>query len=70
MSPGNLLGRVGALRAISELEAKDVDRAEERAQREDVGDQTLIRGLDTAWPFVRLGLSLSNRGHRSGDPAL
>jgi hypothetical protein len=33
-------------------------RAEERAGAEDAGDQTLMRGLDTAFPFVRLGLSL------------
>ena len=44
-----------------------MDRAEERAGPEDVGDQTLIRGLDTAFPFVRLGLSRSARGRRSGD---
>jgi hypothetical protein len=35
-----------------------MDRAEERAGAEDAGDQTLMRGLDTAFPFVRLGLSL------------
>jgi hypothetical protein len=35
------------------------DRAEERTGPEDVGDQTLMRGLDTALPFVRPGLSLS-----------
>ena len=44
-----------------------MDRAEERAGPEDVGDQTLIRGLDTAFPFVRPGLSLSKRGRRSCD---
>ena len=44
-----------------------MDRAEERAGPEDVGDQTLIRGLDTAFPFVRPGLSLSKHGHRSCD---
>ena len=32
-------------------------RAEERAGPEDVGQQALMRGLDTAFPFVRLGLS-------------
>ena len=40
------------------------DRAEERAGPEDVGDQTLMRGLDTALPFVRPGLSLSGIGRR------
>ena len=44
-----------------------MDRAEERAGPEDVGDQALMRGLDTAFPFVRPGLSLSKRGHRSCD---
>ena len=44
-----------------------MDRAEVRAGPEDVGDQTLIRGLDTAFPFVRPGLSLSKRGRRSCD---
>ena len=34
---------------------------------EDVGDQTLMRGLDTALPFVRPGLSLSGVGRRSCD---
>ena len=42
-----------------------MDRAEERAGREDVGEQALMRGLDTAFPFVRLGLSLSIVGRRS-----
>src|SRR5215472_2265603 len=32
-----------------------MDRAEERAGPEDVGDQALMRGLDTALPFVRPG---------------
>jgi len=49
------------------LEVSEVDRAEERAGPEDVGDQTLIRGLDTAFPFVRPGLSLSKHGRRSCD---
>ena len=44
-----------------------VDRAEERAGPEDVGDQALMRGLDTAFPFVRPGLSLSGVGRRSCD---
>src|SRR5258708_4113854 len=39
-----------------------MDRAEERAGPEDVGDQALMRGLDTALPFVRPGLSLSRSG--------
>jgi hypothetical protein len=42
-----------------------MDRAGVRAGPEDVGDQTLIRGLDTAFRFVRSGLSVSKRGHRS-----
>jgi hypothetical protein len=33
-----------------------MDRAGVRAGPEDVGDQTLIRGLGTAFPFVRPGL--------------
>src|SRR5882762_8506842 len=44
-----------------------MDRAEERAGPEDVGDQALMRGLDTALPFVRPGLSLSGIGRRSCD---
>src|SRR5258707_15528971 len=44
-----------------------MDRAEERAEPEDVGDQALMRGLDTALPFVRPGLSLSEIGRRSCD---
>ena len=35
-----------------------MDRAEEKAGPKDVGEQALMRGLDTAFPFVRLGLSL------------
>ena len=35
-----------------------MDRAEEKAGPEDVGEQALMRGLDTAYPFLRLGLSL------------
>ena len=38
-----------------------------RAEPEDVGDQALMRGLDTAFPCVRPGLSLSKRGRRSCD---
>ena len=34
-------------------------RAEEEARRQDVGDQTLMRGLATAFPNVRPRLSLS-----------
>jgi hypothetical protein len=44
-----------------------VERAEERAGPEDVGEQTLMRGLDTAFPFFRLGLSRSSVGRRSHD---
>src|SRR5258708_34469585 len=44
-----------------------MDRLEERAGPEDVGDQALMRGLDTALPFVRPGLSLSEIGRRSCD---
>ena len=39
-----------------------MDRAEERAGPEDVGQQGLMRGLDTAFPFFRLGLSWSSVG--------
>jgi hypothetical protein len=37
----------------------------------DVGDQALMRGLDTAGPIMRLGLSLSygGRRHRAGHKA-
>jgi len=45
----------------------EMDRAEERAGPEDVGQQALMRGLDTAFPFFRLGLSRSAHGRRSGD---
>ena len=44
-----------------------MDRAEERAGPEDVGEQALMRGLGTAFPFFRLGLSWSSVGHRSED---
>jgi hypothetical protein len=43
-----------------------MNRAEVRAEPEDVGDQALMRGLDTAFPFVRPGLSLSGVGSRRG----
>src|SRR5215813_6777917 len=39
-----------------------MDRAEERTGPEDVGEQALMRVLDTAFPFFRLGLSLSKVG--------
>jgi hypothetical protein len=39
-----------------------MDRAEERAGPEDVGDQTLMRGLVTALPFVHPGLSCLGSG--------
>jgi hypothetical protein len=42
-------------------------RAGERTGPGDVGDQTLIRGLLAAFPFFRLGLSLSKLGRRSSD---
>jgi hypothetical protein len=35
-----------------------MDRAEAKAEPKDVGEQALMRGLDTAFPFFRLGLSL------------
>ena len=44
-----------------------MDRAEERAGPEDVGEQALMRVLDTAFPFFRLGLSRSSVGRRSDD---
>src|ERR1700680_4559651 len=40
-------------------------RAEEKAGPEDVGEQALMRGLDTAFPCFRLGLSRSKSGRRS-----
>ena len=39
-----------------------MDRAEVKAEPEDVGDQALMRGLDTALPFVRPGLSRLGSG--------
>jgi hypothetical protein len=39
-----------------------MDRAEEKAGPEDVGEQALMRGVDTAFPFFRLGLSWSSVG--------
>ena len=39
-----------------------MDRAEEKAGREDVGEQALMRGLDAAFPFFRPGLSWSSVG--------
>ena len=47
-----------------------MDRAEEKAGPEDVGEQALMRGLDTAFPFVRLRLSRSSIGRRSDDRPL
>ena len=44
-----------------------MDRAEEKAEPKDVGEQALMRGLDTAFPFFRLGLSWSSVGRRSDD---
>ena len=44
-----------------------MDRAEEKAGPKDVGEQALMRGLDTAFPFFRLGLSWSSVGRRSDD---
>ena len=44
-----------------------MDRAEEKAGPEDVGEQALMRGLDTAFPFFRPGLSWSSVGRRSDD---
>lgn len=35
-----------------------MNRAKEKAGPKDVGEQALMRGLDTAFPFFRLGLSL------------
>ena len=44
-----------------------MDRAEERAGPEDVGDQALMRGLVIAFPFVRPGLTQPGVGRRSCD---
>ena len=38
-----------------------LDRAEEKARPEDVGEQALIRGLGTAFPCVRPGLSVVSK---------
>lgn len=43
-----------------------MDRADETAGPEDVGEQALIRGLDTAVPFVRLGRLGSGVNQRIG----
>jgi len=43
------------------------DHAKVEAKPEDVGDQALMRGLDTAFPFVRPGLPLSGYGRRVAD---
>ena len=49
-----------------------MDRAEEKAEPKDVGEQALMRGLDTAVPSVRPGLSRSYNGRRlkAGHKAL
>jgi transposase len=44
-----------------------MDRAEAEARPEDVGDQALMRGLDTACPFVRPGLPRSRSGRRAPE---
>src|SRR5215510_4327640 len=44
-----------------------MDRAEEKVGPKDVGEQALMRGLDIAFPFFRLGLSWSSVGRRSDD---
>jgi len=46
-----------------------MDRAEVETRPEDVGDQALMRGLDTACPFVRPGLPRSRSGRRSRGSA-
>jgi hypothetical protein len=46
-----------------------MDRAEAGTRPEDVGDQALMRGLDTACPFVRPGLPRSRSGRRSRGSA-
>jgi transposase len=43
-----------------------MDRTEAETRPEDDGDQALMRGLDTACPFVRPGLPRSRSGRRSG----
>src|SRR5262245_45205954 len=45
------------------------DRAWQEAELEDDGDQAVMRGLGTAFPFIRPGLSLSLNGRRSPDRA-
>lgn len=47
-----------------------MDRTEERTGPEDVGDQTLVRGLVPAFPLMRLGLSLSKRIRAIGTACL
>ena len=44
-----------------------MDRARAETRPEDVGDQALMRGLDTACPFVRPGLPRSRSGRRSPE---
>jgi transposase len=46
-----------------------MDRAEAETRPEDDGDQALMRGLDTACPFVRPGLPRSRSGRRSDRSA-
>lgn len=46
-----------------------MDRAEAETRPEDDGDQALMRGLDTACPFVRPGLPRSRGGRRSRGSA-
>ena len=59
------LGAVVCSRTFFDAGFGLIYRAEERAAPKDVGDQTLMRGLCTAFPFMRPGLSLSKRGRRS-----
>jgi hypothetical protein len=63
--------RLTDLRAGCRREPCCLDRASVGAKPSDVGDQALMRGLDTAGPIVRPGLSLSygGRRHRAGHKA-
>jgi hypothetical protein len=54
-------------RSLARASASD-DRAGVEAGPKDVGDQALMRGLGTAFPSVRPGLSLSYCGRRRRRP--
>jgi hypothetical protein len=58
MSPVKYTARTVSSLHEDSREVLALMRAEEKAVPKDVGEQALMRGLDTAFPFFRLGLSL------------